>query len=322
MRREYRPPEEVFSERSIATLRGATVTDLHPVSRTVDAMTWRQLAVGYAGEDIRQDGIHVAGTLYVQDAETIARIEAGERPQVSLGYDQDLDLTPGITPEGEEYDAVQRNISYNHIALVPRGRAGATVGLRLDQQGHEIPPGVSEVKIKIGSKEYDAGSPEAQAAIEALSRRADAAEAEARTARKSALVEGIKRLPAKLGVRTSFRFDEGEDVIMLEVLKKIAPNFSVEGKTPEFILGAFALGLEMALGASAAPPAAEEPEPVDTLDAPPPGVKPEEDKIRADVYQARSARNARAAVAADPPPDVVARQKMIERGANRALKGE
>ena len=38
----------------------------------------------------------------------------------------------GKTPAGEDYDGVQLVIRYNHVALVPKGRAGENVKLLVD----------------------------------------------------------------------------------------------------------------------------------------------------------------------------------------------
>lgn len=133
--REYRPPEEAFSPASLASLHAATVTDLHP-TRAVTPDTFRAVVRGHVGESARadEDGRHIVAPLYIQDADLIRGIEAGERHEVSAGYNVDLDMTPGTTPDGDHYDAVQRHIRYNHVAIGPRGwgRAGPTVALRLD----------------------------------------------------------------------------------------------------------------------------------------------------------------------------------------------
>lgn len=62
----------------------------------------------------------------VSDGPTIKLIEDGKR-ELSAGYTCDLDWTPGKTPSGEAYDAVQKNIRINHVAIVQRGRAGQQV---------------------------------------------------------------------------------------------------------------------------------------------------------------------------------------------------
>src|SRR5690606_28507268 len=52
-------------------------------------------------------------------------IESGERKEISLGYKCQLDPTPG-TWNGESYDAVQKNIVVNHVALGPKGWGGTS----------------------------------------------------------------------------------------------------------------------------------------------------------------------------------------------------
>lgn len=170
-RREYRPPSEVFAESSLASLRGATVTDRHPPTGMVTPATFKQLSVGHVGDDVRADGDFVAASVVVNDATEVSLVESGERGDLSCGYDVQMDETPGISPEGERYDAVQRAITYNHVALLPpgTGRAGPEVALRLDGAAWEVPasPGAVHsrldaaaekatmaIKLKIGGREF------------------------------------------------------------------------------------------------------------------------------------------------------------------------
>jgi hypothetical protein len=131
--REYRPAEEVFAPASLETLRGAPVTVGHP-DVPVTAENHSELSKGDVRDDVRPDGGLVATTVQVQDAKTVAAVDRGELVELSCGYECDVDPTPGTTPDGERYDAVQRNIRYNHVALGPSGwgRAGSQCALRLD----------------------------------------------------------------------------------------------------------------------------------------------------------------------------------------------
>jgi HK97 family phage prohead protease len=161
-RRELRHPDEVFREQSLKTLASAPVTDHHPyeLGGLVDPGTWRQVAIGHA-ENVRKDeGRFIAGELVIQDARAIDAIDRGEREDVSLGYRCRLEFTAG-TWNGEPYDAVQRDITYNHVAILPRGvgRAGSEVGLRLDATDAVcvIEEAVMKV-IKLDGTEYEFGS--------------------------------------------------------------------------------------------------------------------------------------------------------------------
>jgi hypothetical protein len=84
---------------------------------------------------------------------------------VSLGYETDLDMTPGTAPDGTRYDAIQRRVRANHVALGPSGwgRAGSAVALRLDSAGNSVSPSIEirEVRVKterIDGIEYEVGS--------------------------------------------------------------------------------------------------------------------------------------------------------------------
>jgi uncharacterized protein len=131
--REYRPPDEVFHADAISSLEDAPVTKLHP-SGLVEPGNYRALSVGHVRPGVKRDGEYIAGEVVIQDAEAVAAVERGELAEISLGYKVHLDATPGVTPEGERYDAVQRRIVHNHAALGPVGwgRAGRDVGLRMD----------------------------------------------------------------------------------------------------------------------------------------------------------------------------------------------
>lgn len=125
--RVYRPPEEVFDAASLASFAGKPVTLDHPPAM-VDSGNWKSVAVGHSGAAVARDGDHVATELVITDRSAVAKAEGGS--ELSNGYWADFDFTPGLTPEGEPYDAVQRNIRGNHIALVDQGRCGpsCTVG--------------------------------------------------------------------------------------------------------------------------------------------------------------------------------------------------
>ncbi len=129
---ELRPPEEVFKADSLATLAGATVTNLHP-TEPVTPKNVRALQIGIVGESVRQDGNKVAAHITVQDGDVIAMVDRRDRCELSSGYQCRLDETPGVW-NGQRYDAVQRDIVYNHVALGPKGwgRQGSEVALRLD----------------------------------------------------------------------------------------------------------------------------------------------------------------------------------------------
>ena len=130
--REYRPPEEVKKPESLSTFGMKPVTWTHPPA-LLDSKNTLQFAKGSSGSQVRYSDGFVEVALVVTDEETIEKVQRGDATEVSAGYRVDYDPTPGITPEGESYDGIQRNIRVNHIAIVPRGRAGPEVRLLLDR---------------------------------------------------------------------------------------------------------------------------------------------------------------------------------------------
>lgn len=129
-RREYRPPEEVFSPESLASFEQVPVTNDHPPEH-LDAATTKSYCVGMTGESVHQDGDHVRTSMIVFDEATVSAMASG-KVELSCGYAVDVVHTPGVSPQGERYDAVQKNIRGNHVAIVDVGRAGPTARVRMD----------------------------------------------------------------------------------------------------------------------------------------------------------------------------------------------
>lgn len=121
--RVWRPEEEVRDAKSLATFSHAPITMGHP-SEAVTRDNWKELAKGEVSTEATWIDNKIKLPLIVKDAEAIEAIDKGTR-ELSAGYTCELEFVDGFTPEGEAYDAVQRNIKINHLALVPRGRAGS-----------------------------------------------------------------------------------------------------------------------------------------------------------------------------------------------------
>jgi len=155
----FRPEEEVFSNSSLSSFANKPVTDNHP-PELINAKNSKKFSVGHAGPEVIKDGDFAITTLYVTDADAIAKIESG-KVELSNGYVADIDWTPGVTPDGETYDAIQRNIKGNHIAIVERGRAGpqCRVADNLPTDGDKV----TMAKITIDGVDFEVTDQAAQA---------------------------------------------------------------------------------------------------------------------------------------------------------------
>ncbi|HBT01638.1 MAG TPA: hypothetical protein DEB47_17680 [Citreicella sp.] len=121
--RVWRPEDEVKAPASVRGYSHAPITLGHP-AEFVTADNWSSLAKGEVSTEAEWKDGKLRLPLIVKDAAAIAAIEGGTR-ELSAGYTCALEFADGITPEGESYDAIQRDIRINHLAIVPRGRAGS-----------------------------------------------------------------------------------------------------------------------------------------------------------------------------------------------------
>ncbi len=122
MVRVYRSEEEVRNVDSLRSFSHAPVTIDHPTV-AVNAENWKDLAVGEVSTAAAWDGNRISLPLILKDAGAINAVIGGKR-ELSAGYVCELDWTAGVTADGQPYDAQQKNIRANHVAIVDRGRAG------------------------------------------------------------------------------------------------------------------------------------------------------------------------------------------------------
>jgi len=135
---ELRHPSEVGSADSIGSMARKPVTDTHP-SVFVDSSNASKFAAGVVDseiiweQDLADGFVKVRGVIQRKDA--VDSVLKG-RMQLSAGYTAELHKTPGVWMDAfgaeHKYDSVQKNIRYNHLALVDRGRAGPNARLRVD----------------------------------------------------------------------------------------------------------------------------------------------------------------------------------------------
>ena len=135
--RELVTPEALFDKESMDSAACAPVTNLHPLD-AVDASNAKDHMRGFTGEQPYKDGTDGLGiNLTITDADLIKDIESGKKREMSAGYFAVLDRTPG-TYNGQKYDAKQVARLHNHFAVVPEGRAGHDVRLKMDSNSLEL----------------------------------------------------------------------------------------------------------------------------------------------------------------------------------------
>ena len=237
VRREFRPPEEVFNSDSLNSFVGKPITDGHP-AEMVNSKNAKSLLVGAIHTEGKQDGENVVAGITIHDADMIDKVMNGGKRELSLGYKVDIEEISGVW-NGQEYDAIQRNIRINHLAIVPRGRAGnARLNLdRLDAEsvitGENMPENLSRIRLDSGL-EYQA-APEVVVEVEKL--RGDKAEL---TTRADALQKQLDTVAAERDtlksqvestdkVRADALATARAEVKARAELDKVAETFKVDG---------------------------------------------------------------------------------------------
>ena len=120
--RVYRPADEVFAKDAMKSYAHRPMTNDHP-SDPVNSENWKDLAIGNTGGDVMRDGEYVRVPLVVMDQSAINDWDNG-KVELSMGYSAEIVFQSGVTDSGEAYDAIQKNLRMNHLALVNKARGG------------------------------------------------------------------------------------------------------------------------------------------------------------------------------------------------------
>lgn len=198
IQRELRLPEDVFSFDTLNSMKLKPVTLNHP-TELVTSDNADKLQVGSLGDnpsstnqwdnpyETKTDGINCAIDMVITRKDAIDAILNGKQA-LSMGYTCDLEQAqPGATWCGVEYDFIQRNIRYNHCAIVDSARAGdnAKIELRADSDDAVLEDIVTKTdggetmlkKINLDGIDYEAEESVIKA-LNAEKARADKAEKE------------------------------------------------------------------------------------------------------------------------------------------------
>lgn len=112
--------EDVFDPAAVASFEGKDVTAGHP-AESVGPANHGAYSKGHV-QNVRREGEYLTADLLIKDAALISDIKNGVVREVSCGY------LCSYTPEGDHYR--QEHIRGNHVAVVPRGRAGREVAIQ------------------------------------------------------------------------------------------------------------------------------------------------------------------------------------------------
>ncbi|MBE6725083.1 MAG: DUF2213 domain-containing protein [Ruminococcaceae bacterium] len=129
IRRELRLPEEVFDPESLESYKGKPIVITHDAG-LINRDNVQENQIGTILSAGERDGDDVRADIMIHDTKALKNCRFKE---LSLGYNLDLEEEPGEW-EGQKYDAIQRNIRVNHLAVVREARAGDQARLNIDSR--------------------------------------------------------------------------------------------------------------------------------------------------------------------------------------------
>lgn len=296
---ELRLPEEVFAHESLESLKLKPLTMLHP-SQLVTSQNVKDHIIGVVGDnpsktsqqtygggqwvddEDRTDGFHLAIDLAIHDEAAITQVVEGKMRALSCGYTCDLEEAESAARWcGVAYDYIQRNIRYNHVAIVPVARAGDAAKIKLDgadvesvlvnrkklnEEGSKMLK-----KVKLDGITYEAEETVIKALSDSVKRvdeltsevsklegerdaaiaRADTAEAKAKEVAEVSPQKLDELVNARVQLRETARVAEVEirdgmtdEEIRKAVIVKLQPKANLDGKDSVYIQARFDAAVE------------------------------------------------------------------------------
>lgn len=268
IRRELRLPQEVFAPEALASAKGKPIILDHKIPR-VTSKDAHRVTIGAVLSEGRQDGEGERMDIVIHSPDVI-----GDRRELSLGYTAYVDETPGVDPTYGPYDAIQRGIRVNHLAVVKSARAGKIARLNLDGNEEDFfnqqeQTTMTTVKVKLDNGiEYDAAP---EVSVELAKLRSDASDAKSKldavTAQRDTLqakvdaqkdeiekakaqgrVDALERLNLE-AVATKFKVDHKDKTdreVKEAVIKAVRKDADLKEKSDVYVDAAFDMAIEVA----------------------------------------------------------------------------
>ena len=235
--RVYRPEDQVFHKDSIKSYAHRPVTLNHPKDG-VNAKNWKKLAIGQTGDEVVRDGQFVRVPMVIMDEDAITAYDNGVR-ELSMGYSCNIELTDGISPDGEAYDAIMTDMRMNHLAVVAkaRGGSGLKLGDNLENDDMADNPVTKTVTVVVDGLSVATTEQGAEALRKVQAQLADATSkaSEVQAAHDAALSAKdaeIDALKAKVLDDAAIGAKVLERTTLIDTAKKLDPTVVVDGKDP------------------------------------------------------------------------------------------
>mgnify|MGYP000317710042 CR=1 FL=1 len=127
-------PDHLKEDSWLDSIKTKPVTDLHPEEH-VDYDNMGKYAKGNLHNqdpDVRENGeVEIWSKETIYDQDLIQDILSGTKKQVSVGRFVKV-IDDSGEYKGDKYEKIQTDMTFNHLAHVPKGRAGEDVEIKLD----------------------------------------------------------------------------------------------------------------------------------------------------------------------------------------------
>lgn len=123
-----RPAEELSRQETLDSLRLMPLLDDHLMVGEGESPAEEKGIHGVIGENIYFKDDTLYGNIKIHSESLLDKIDNEGKRELSAGYRAEHEFTSGEF-NGEHYDAIQKDIIFNHVALVDKGRMGSEVAV-------------------------------------------------------------------------------------------------------------------------------------------------------------------------------------------------
>lgn len=147
---QYIPVKE-FTDEALQSLEGKPVIVEDHVWRTPENTTKDGLTVGSVAGTPRVEGGYVVTDLLITDKEAIEKIKSGDLVEISSAYDGDCYSKEGVY-KGKPFGAVQTNLRFNHVLLLPEGAGRCGPNVRIVNHKQTKEKGMKVLQRQYGNR--------------------------------------------------------------------------------------------------------------------------------------------------------------------------
>jgi len=128
----YRPESELNNPETIESFKGVPWFNKHVMTGDKYGVDAESVGVyGSTGDKIEFRDGRLYGNLNLFARTLKESIKAGLK-ELSCGFGCVYELVSGVSPSGDKYDLIQKEIRGNHLASVPEGRMGSELSVAMD----------------------------------------------------------------------------------------------------------------------------------------------------------------------------------------------